>query len=128
MKVHEAGKTQFADGVSTPPSIPGASDGTSLSALQRGGTSFRYAKVKLLKSTGTGDITLTGPVVAYCVDSDGTFKVAELNEGNNITLSDSAGYSEVLQFLGTYDRFELVPAGQTASTTYDGWISGIDAE
>lgn len=124
MKAHnQSNSVQFATAVSSPPSIPAAGEGASLLPLRNGGNSARYQRIRI--DLNAGAVTLTGPVAIYGESGGELYKLGNLNNGDDIVLADPGGYAEVVQFVGTYDYFEMVPAAVVGGGSYNGFIEGI---
>ncbi len=114
----------FAAAVSVPPSVPAAGGGVDIRGLRAGGTSERYQRIALTASAGQ---TLGGPV-EFGGEVDGVvYKLGELNAGQDIVMTATKGYAEIVQFVGTYDRFYLVPTSISAGN-YSGTIEGVAVE
>jgi hypothetical protein len=132
MKAHnEQNSVQFADEVAAAPGVPAAGAGTDISALRtnNGGNSARYQRIRL---TASETQTLAGPV-EFGGEVDGkVYYIGKLNNGDDIVMAAGKGYAEVTQFVGTYDRFWLNPAGISAGNYSnrimksmahaDGWV------
>lgn len=127
MKAHnENNSVQFATAVAAPPGIPAVGAGADMSALRNGGNSARYARIRLDHNAGV--VSLTGPVPFYGEVGGKVYKLGELNDGAAIVLTDPGGYAEILQFVGTYERFGLNPAGVTGGGSYNGFIEGVGTD
>ncbi len=112
--------TQFATGVAAAPGIPEVGAGKNLENLR---FDERYGRVRLLAATGS--LTLTKPVTMYGERNGEVYAIGILNDGEDIALASPGGFSAIVQFVGTYERFGLSPAAVTGGGTYDGYIEGI---
>lgn len=125
MKAHnENNSVKFANAVASPPGIPAAGAGTDISSLRgtSGGSSARYQRIRLTASEAQ---TLAGPVEFGGEIEGEVYLIGKLNAGEDIVMAAGKGYAEVTQFVGTYDRFWLNPAGVSAGN-YSGYIEGVE--
>lgn len=112
---------QLADDATAPPAVAGVD----ISGLKFGsGRRRARVRVRVKKSSGAGDVTLTGPVQIVVDDPEGAFLVsATLNGGADIVVG-ALGYSEVVEFATLGDLAELVPAA-VAGGGYDCWLDPL---
>lgn len=115
---------QFADDVSASPAIPTAGNGADLEPLKSGGGSYEHALILLDRASG-GPVTLTGPVL-FGGELDGKiYNLGKLNDGDDIVVAATDGFSAVVRFVGIYDRFWLRSAA-VGGGGYDGFIQGVE--
>lgn len=95
-------------------------DGTSgKSCASQWRTSPRGEKylVCLQKATGASAVTMAAPVILWGYDNDQWYEIKRLNAAAAIVMNTANGYSEMVDFLGIWERLAISSGAITGSHT-----------
>lgn len=68
-----------------------------------GSSATRWVSLEVIRSSGSGNTTITGPVEVYVRNADDQWMLAQqLDEGLDVTVSDAVGKCWPLQLLSSY--------------------------
>jgi len=123
--VHVGDEVQLYADQTAAPTAPAAGAGKDIRGLRSGGNSEPVQLLEIvLGETGT-TITLTGPVKIYAEHADRVSYIGKLNGGDDIVIAEDSGHNELLNYVGIYDRLEIVPASVSGGGGFDAFLSNL---